>query len=825
MAATVVVTAYYLHGLTLTVAADVLDRSWADRPAQCVINARTDWQGGAPDRFSDLFQSCLYWKSIQDVLIRAGLVALTLAVAVALYLLHGRREKGLVSLDGMGDTDVVPLVRGVLAEHADLKASVFFHLEDERIEGQTYGLPGSYRIKLSGGLLPHKTFLLGALRHELAHLRNRDVGLTQLTIALWWSFVCTAAAPALLAWAARPGNVTVVLAVAFSAVLLRLERGAVLRTREYHADAAVADPEFSAVLRAMAKADRPHSWFETLRSYHPTWSERVTRREAPGLLLRPQAFDGVVAGILVGFSYVPFANAMGLLWPADTAVRAWTSALPFAVLMAGIGGIAMARAVWGARFHGLPEPRPLAQAAALTLGVLVGQLFLPTRSPLTSWLEVLLHHPPVALCWAVVLFLLMWAFCGWQILLADSWVGAGLGHRAGGGTAFVVAGGGLVFGVWLGFWFNGLQQLRAIFDSWEALGVNYLYLLIDTRFTLVVFAAALLPVLPPLCARLFRGRPSYRIIAVPRVWIVGLAILLSAPAYVFAGLPLQERLARDLKATVGQVGTGAVGGGAGALPLLWLAVLGAVFVALAAVVAAFSARGQWLARHRFPAAFFGALAAAALVGPVMFLHILVAFCGWGGARSCFQAAGLPYKSLMGLSMWTLALALPAAFLLIFLLHPLARRPRPSQRPRGFWSSALLPLRVALTAVTVLLALVSTAEAVTAVRIEQAPPVDQTPPAHLETTLSTARPGTIPLVQACRNVTADVLSGNVRTTISNNLTIVYARYTAQYASTDDPVARTLAEAATNALRRYDIPRAARILLSIDRYCTLTEASRV
>ena len=90
--------------------------------------------------------------------------------------------------------------------------------------------------------------------HELAHLRNRDVGKTYLTIAIWWAFVATALLPFValvvhpalfytpLRWSLRRfdghwaqvgyqvGSVLVLTAVVY------LTRNAILRTRETHAD-------------------------------------------------------------------------------------------------------------------------------------------------------------------------------------------------------------------------------------------------------------------------------------------------------------------------------------------------------------------------------------------------------------------------------------------------------------------------------------------------------------------------------------------------------------------------------------------------------------
>ncbi|ROO85740.1 peptidase M48-like protein [Actinocorallia herbida] len=829
LAVTATVTAYFLHGLTLTALSAAFDLPWGDLSGGCVDGVRHE--GVPPGEFAADFRVCLYRAGVLNVLVRLGLVVVTFGVAAALYLRHSRARWPLTSLDAVAATDgqAVEHVRDVLAEHGDVEATVLFRLNQTGAEGRTYGLPGSYRVELSDALLegepgsPERDLkrLRGVLRHELAHLRNRDVGVTQLTIALRRSVLGTAALPALLAWTTRPQSPAILLAVALSAALLWLEYAAVLRAREYHADAAVQDPDFVQVLRDMEKA-RPKTPIQVLFDFHPPWRERAKRRESPGLLLRPAAFDGFAAGMLVGFSYLPFAQATGVIGPRDTALTAWLAGLPFAVLLSGIAGVSLARAMWGARFQGMAEPRSHTMAAALACGVLAGQSFPLTDTPLTAWSDVLRHHPVVGLCWAVVLFLLLWAFCSWQVLLTEAWIGAGL-VRWSAGTAYLILSGGAVLGVWIGFWFHGLQQLRALDDPWEGLGVNGLLLIIDTRFVLVVLAAALLPLAPPAVVRLLGRRPAFGPVAAPRAWTIGVAAVLGIGVHLVAGNPLHRDLREEMTALAPQVGSGAVGDGAAVLPLLPVAILAAAVTAAVAVAAAFSARGHWLARHRFPAAVLGAMAGAAVAGPLMFVHLLASFCGWSGAYTCLRAADPPLKSLAGLSLWTLAFALPAALAVVALLQAVTARARPRRRPpsrpsgRVGAAAKAVPAALAWT-----LAAISVAAAALATGAEQAGPPSRTPPVGLEEVLAGIRPGATSLARACRDVEAEINSGGVHTTVTGSLGLVYAGYTVRYASTDDPVASALARASVAALREGDVPESGAVILSMQRYCAIATA---
>src|SRR5205823_4879351 len=92
--------------------------------------------------------------------------------------------------------------------------------------------------------------------HELAHLRNRDVDVTYLTIAIWRSFVALAVLPLVLLllhpslfatplrWRLAELSPSLLLragvAMLVLAGLVYLTRNAVLRTRELYADARTA---------------------------------------------------------------------------------------------------------------------------------------------------------------------------------------------------------------------------------------------------------------------------------------------------------------------------------------------------------------------------------------------------------------------------------------------------------------------------------------------------------------------------------------------------------------------------------------------------------
>ncbi|MCG5439859.1 M48 family metalloprotease [Micromonospora foliorum] len=185
--------------------------------------------------------------------------------------------------------------------------------------GQAYGLPWSPRIRLDVGLrvllATDRPRFRAVVLHELAHLRNRDVGITYLTIAVWWVFVGTALPLLLLTLLAPvlPGTmigagldsgwqlVAVLASIALLTAMVYLARNSVLRTREHYADvAAAAAGSRSALLAAIDVLPWPpgrrFSWYGT----HPAPGLRRATVVDPLRLLRTRATDVVVFGLAVG---------------------------------------------------------------------------------------------------------------------------------------------------------------------------------------------------------------------------------------------------------------------------------------------------------------------------------------------------------------------------------------------------------------------------------------------------------------------------------------------------------------------------------------------
>lgn len=220
-----------------------------------------------------------------------------------------------------------------------------------RTDGQAFGRFGRRYIVLDIGLAVRLSQgdprAEAIVLHELAHLRNRDVDKTYLSICLWRSFIVVVAAPliALAVYHALPRTAPVLrlpadLVIAgleapasvtsernvvrfYSAidlvftfvdpyvfglipiltVLVYLARNAVLRTREIEADSTAAREGAAAgwlvsVLAGRARTAKALRW-APLRD-HPSTGRRAGLLEDPALALRPSLIEFAMIGPIVG---------------------------------------------------------------------------------------------------------------------------------------------------------------------------------------------------------------------------------------------------------------------------------------------------------------------------------------------------------------------------------------------------------------------------------------------------------------------------------------------------------------------------------------------
>jgi Zn-dependent protease with chaperone function len=327
--------------------------------------------------------------------------------------------------------------------------------------GQAFGLPGRRRVQLDPGLLLRHTTDRRAFRavvlHELAHLRNRDVDKTYLTVNIWRAFLIVAVLPFLIvtlypelltgewrwSWQTSP------LAVDTGSTLYRLgsllvltflvltTRNAVLRVRELHADvtaAAVdgADSELPAVLaRLPSPTGQWRRWLD-LWGTHPDPVQRADTVRDPRRLLTLGRWELVGTGIAAGM----FCGNLNLLGGVYLGLNVITGVALIGLIAGAMATAMLASSAW--RTAALAPDRPPAAAElllgpiGLALAFALGSL-LSLQALTSEPLADLLERPGSWLAATLLLGMGLVALTAWvdstlraaQASTGPAWVGPG----------------------------------------------------------------------------------------------------------------------------------------------------------------------------------------------------------------------------------------------------------------------------------------------------------------------------------------------------------------------------------------------------------------
>ncbi|MEU3355353.1 M48 family metalloprotease [Streptomyces sp. NPDC037389] len=461
-------------------------------------------------------------------------------------------------------------------------------------------------VCLHGGLLARRHTdpegFRAVLLHEFAHIRNRDVTLTYVTLAVWWAFVAVVLLPALavhiksaLAIAPKFQAVQVPSAVrgfgllGLLVVLVYLARADVLRSREIYADRAAvrwgADPRGWAVATA---GPPPGAWRRAagtvaeLWHTHPRWDLRRKSLDDPVVLFGVQALPLFLTGAaatLINSQASEEASAVNAQWVNHVRV------LASAALIVGVLGVALWRGVAHAVLTSRRVPSGVRAGLWLGAGMAVGELVVNDVTSFT-WLP--------ARPWVLVLVVLAGGvFAWWATQCAYLWVRVWPGRTIRPAMLLGLASMCLVLSAWFEWWqaSGKLYAGGAPFDTGGFIQSSGLASIADTYRSLPA------KVLVELSA--VAGRPL-ALPAVAALWVVPLLAWAMGPS----GTP--PTWMRD-----------AIGGGAVA------------------------ARGEGVPplRRVFLAVLLGgASACAALVGVMAFLHdrratadppaFVVTYCGW-----------------------------------------------------------------------------------------------------------------------------------------------------------------------------------------------------
>ena len=338
---------------------------------------------------SDAFTACVNSAYRENVWWMLGGTGGLILVALALVLIAPHwieRRRRLVPLSEEDAPAVLARLRELVREAGleDHEPRFVWNPLDPAPTGLAYGHLGRYSVALTGGLVTRQITdppaFDAVVRHELAHIRNRDVDTTYITLAIWYAFLVAAVAPFVLTLldegAATIGRVSWRLAAL--ALLVYLTRNAVLRSREVYADvrASIGDGRDGGLRRLLAGLPKPgDGWAARLRRLHPDPAVRLRALDDTRSLFRLGSLVAFGSGVAATIAYENVVTLVASfdLDPIDMRFIAALAFAPFAVGIVGYG-------IWRATFAATAEGRPGIPTVRLGLALAAGFLLGPELS-------------------------------------------------------------------------------------------------------------------------------------------------------------------------------------------------------------------------------------------------------------------------------------------------------------------------------------------------------------------------------------------------------------------------------------------------------------
>ncbi|MEV7968164.1 M48 family metalloprotease [Sphaerisporangium sp. NPDC088356] len=343
-------------------------------------------------------------------------------------------------------------------------------------------------VQLDAGLLVGYTTDRGRFQavvlHELAHLRNRDVDTTYLTMSIWWSFVALALVPTAvvtlhpqlfttpLRWRPPKGALplSVGLALLVLTLLLYLTRNAILRVRETYADARVGEAAHggesdrpAVALRAVVDGLAPPDRWRAALGTHPHPGRRRQAIDDPAAMLSPRSWELFAAGMATAVMVANLRYVFDQLLQTRVIV---SSAGTGMICVLGVA-VPLVTAVWRAAgrapAHRLPVRAILPMPVVLVAGYLLGEQ-LSWVSVLVGWTAMVTGGVEQSLAAAILLLAGAVTLAFWTASVAHT--APSPGRRGRGVLPAVAAAGTAAFLPWFGVWVSAhdRQGLLATLD-------------------------------------------------------------------------------------------------------------------------------------------------------------------------------------------------------------------------------------------------------------------------------------------------------------------------------------------------------------------------
>jgi Zn-dependent protease with chaperone function len=260
--------------------------------------------------------------------------------------------------------------------------------------------------------------------HELGHIRNRDIDQTYLAVAIWWAFVVAALLPmaGLLISGKLSPPVPLIWRAVVLALLVYLLRNSILRSREFGADARVAEFDPDTGLGQMLAGQQPprRGRIRHMGWLHPSGRDRAAALLDPAPLYQSGFWDGLAIGLVA---------AMGAEAGQDLAERFLTPSpgtdLIPAFIFALFSGAALTVAIWRMRLlpGGTATTGDWAVGLGLGIGVAIGPVIALDTALDKGVAPDSLHTGSfiVVAIWVLLITFLFVSFPAWIGRWADAW--------------------------------------------------------------------------------------------------------------------------------------------------------------------------------------------------------------------------------------------------------------------------------------------------------------------------------------------------------------------------------------------------------------------
>ena len=240
-----------------------------------------------------------------------------------------------------------------------------------------FGLPGRYGIVLPTALVVRwrqAELFDPVVRHELAHIRRRDVPFAWLTTAVWIAAVPVLVLPVVVAAVTRDLSLmpAYLLRAAIVLVILWLVQRQALRSREHDADLHAARQAGDwRPLTAVLETTKPApAWWRRVVAHHPTVAQRLQILTDPGRVRGVSFVDALAGGVLTAL-LLPLIHSVVQVALTGPAVG-WAPHVA-AAIVGPITGLAVGVGLWRQAMIDRVTDRTTWPGVAV-LGVVVGLL-------------------------------------------------------------------------------------------------------------------------------------------------------------------------------------------------------------------------------------------------------------------------------------------------------------------------------------------------------------------------------------------------------------------------------------------------------------------